>query len=169
MPGKVNPVIAESVCQVAVQIIGNDLAITLGGQAGNFELNTMLPVMAHNLLESIQLLTHAAENFARQCLAGIQANTERCTSLIEQSLALCTALAPVIGYDAAAKIAQEAHRTGKTVREIAKAQKILPEDRLKSILDPWRMTQPGTTLAGGGRVSREPRMSREPLIRSNGH
>jgi fumarate hydratase class II len=150
MPGKVNPVIAESVCQVAVQVMGNDLAITMGGQAGNFELNTMLPVMAHNLLESIELLTHAAENFSRQCLAGIQANADRCSSLIEQSLALCTALAPVIGYDAAAKIAQEAYRTGKTVREIAKMKKVLSEEKLKAILDPWRMTQPGTTLAGGG-------------------
>ncbi len=150
MPGKVNPVIAESVCQVAVQVMGNDLAITIGGQAGNFELITMLPVMAHNLLESIELLTHVAENFTRQCLTGIQANAERCSSLIEQSLALCTALAPVIGYDAAAKIAQEAHRTGKTVREIARAKKILPEEKLKAILDPWKMTQPGTTLAGGG-------------------
>ncbi len=150
MPGKVNPVIAESVCQVAVQVMGNDLAITIGGQAGNFELITMLPVMAHNLLESIELLAHAVENFTRQCLTGIQANAERCSSLIEQSLALCTALAPLIGYDAAAKIAQEAYRTGKTVREIAKAKKILPEEKLKAILDPWRMTQPGTTLAGGG-------------------
>lgn len=150
MPGKVNPVIAESVCQVAVQVIGNDLTVTLGGQAGNFELNTMLPVIAHNLLQSIQLLTHTAQNFTRQCLSGIQANKERCASLIEQSLALCTALAPVIGYDAAARIAQEAYRTGKTVREIALAQRLLPEDQLHKILDPWRMTQPGTTLAGGG-------------------
>jgi fumarate hydratase class II len=150
MPGKVNPVIAESVCQVAVQVMGNDLAVTMGGQAGNFELIVMLPVMAHNLLESIELLTHAVENFTRQCLTGIEANAERCSSLIEQSLALCTALAPVIGYDAAAKIAQEAHRTGKTVREIAMAKKVLPEEKLKAILDPWKMTQPGTTLAGGG-------------------
>ena len=110
----------------------------------------MLPVMAHNLLESIRLLTHAAENFTRQCLTGIQANTERCSSLIEQSLALCTALAPIIGYDAAAKIAKEAYQTGKTVREIAQARNILSENKLKTILDPWRMTQPGTTLAGGG-------------------
>lgn len=150
MPGKVNPVIPESVCQVAVQVMGNDLAITIGGQGGGFELNTMLPVMAYNLLQSIELLTRAVENFTRQCLMGIQANTERCSSLIEQSLAMCTALAPVIGYDAAAKIAKEAYRTGKTVREIAKAQKVLPEEKLKTILDPWRMTQPGTTLAGGG-------------------
>ncbi|MCI0528418.1 MAG: class II fumarate hydratase [Nitrospira sp.] len=150
MPGKVNPVIAESLCQVAVQVIGNDLAITIGGQGGNFELNTMLPVMAHNLLESIELLSHSVENFTRQCLTGIQANAERCSSLIEQSLALCTALAPVIGYDAAAKIAQEAYRTGKTVREIAKIKKVLSEEKLKAILDPWKMTQPGTTLAGGG-------------------
>ena len=150
MPGKVNPVIAESVCQVAAQVIGNDLAITLGGQAGNFELNVMLPVMAHNLLQSIQLLTRAVQNFTRQCITGIQANKAHCSSLIEQSLAMSTALAPVIGYDAAARISKEAYRTGKTVREIARAQKILPENRLNKILDPWRMTQPGTTVAGGG-------------------
>ncbi len=150
MPGKVNPVIAESVCQVAVQVIGNDLTITLGGQSGNFELNTMLPVMAHNLLESISLLTCSARNFDRQCIAGIRANAERCASLIELSLAMCTALAPVIGYDAAARIAKEAYQTGRTVREIAREQKVLPEARLKQVLDAWRMTQPGTTLSGGG-------------------
>jgi fumarate hydratase class II len=150
MPGKVNPVIAESACQVAVQVIGNDLAITLGGQAGNFELNTMLPVMAHNLIQSIQLLAQAVANFTRQCLDGIRANKERCSSLIEQSLALCTALAPAIGYDAAARIAKEAYETGRTVREIAKAHRVLPEAKLKEVLDPWRMTQPGTPLAGGG-------------------
>ena len=147
MPGKVNPVIAESVMMVAAQVIGNDVAITVAGQAGNFELLVMLPVMAHNLLESILLLSRASENFARRCIEGIEADRERCQATIEESLAMCTALAPEIGYDAAAEIAKEAHKTGKTVREVAEAKKVLPADRLKELLDPWRMTEPG--LAGG--------------------
>src|SRR3989304_2528569 len=104
----------------------------------------MLPGVAHNLPQPVELLTRAVQNFTRQCITGIQANKAHCSSLIEQSLAMSTALAPVIGYDAAARISKEAHRTGKTVREIARAQKILPENRLKKILDPLRMTQPGT-------------------------
>jgi len=147
MPGKVNPVIAESVMMVAVQVIGNDVTITVAAQAGNFELLVMLPVMAHNLLESILLLSRAADNFARRCVEGIQADVGRCQAGIEQSLAMCTALAPEIGYEAAAEIAKEAYRTGKTVREVAEAKKILPSDRLKHLLDPWRMTEPG--LPGG--------------------
>jgi len=140
MPGKVNPVIAESVTMVTAQVIGNDLAITVGGQAGNFELLVMLPVMAHNLLQSIELLASAANNFAARCIEGLKADEERCRNSIEQSLAMCTALAPEIGYDAAAGIAKEAYRTGKTVREIAQAKKILSEERLSALLDPWRMT-----------------------------
>ena len=108
MPGKVNPVIAESVMMVAAKVIGNDVAITVAGQAGNFELLVMLPVMAHSLLESILLLARASENFARRCIQGIQADRERCQSAIEQSLAMCTALAPEIGYEAAAEVAKEA-------------------------------------------------------------
>jgi fumarate hydratase, class II len=142
MPGKVNPVIAESVLMVAAQVIGNDLAVTIGGQAGNFELNVMMPVMAHNLLQSIGLLARSAENFTIRCIQGLRADEARNRSMIEQSLAMCTALAPVIGYDAAAKIAKEAYRTGKTVREIARAQKVLPEARLSELLDPWSMTMP---------------------------
>jgi fumarate hydratase class II len=145
MPGKVNPVIAESVIQVAAHVMGNDLAITLGGQWGFFELNTMMPVMAHNLLESIQLLAASAANFSRQCVAGIKANEERCAEMIEKSQAMCTALAPEIGYDAAAEIAKQSFKTGKTIREIAREKKVLPEERLKEVLDPWRMTQPGVT------------------------
>src|SRR6185436_9069732 len=104
MPGKVNPVIAESVTMVCAQVIGNDVTVTVGGQAANFELIVMLPVMAYNLLQSIELLSTAATNFAVKCIDGIKANEERCNSLIEESLAMCTALAPEIGYEAAAKL-----------------------------------------------------------------
>lgn len=142
MPGKVNPVIAESVTMVAAQVMGNDVTIMIGGQAANFELIVMLPVMAYNLLQSIELLARASANFSVRCVEGLTANEERCRNSIEQSLAMCTALAPEIGYEAAANIAHEAFRTGKTVRELAKSQQILPEDRLNALLDPWRMTEP---------------------------
>ena len=149
MPGKVNPVIAEAAMMVAVQVMGNDTAIMVAGQAGNFELLAMLPVMAHNLLQSIALLARAAENFAARCVEDLRANPERCQAAIEQSLAMCTALTPEIGYDAAAEIAKEAYRTGKTVREVALEKKVLPVERLDYLLDPWRMTEPG--LPGGGK------------------
>ena len=148
MPGKVNPVIAESVLMVAAQVIGNDAAITIGGQAGSFELNVMMPVMAHNLLESIRLLASSANNFADRCVSGIVANVERCNEMVEKSLAMCTALVPEIGYDAAAAIAKESYRTGKTVREIALEKAILPPERLNEILDPMRMTMPGIAAKG---------------------
>jgi len=143
MPGKVNPVIAESLTMVAAQVMGNDVTIMVGGQAANFELIVMLPVMAYNLLQSIELLARGSENFAKRCVEGLTADEERCRNSIEQSLAMCTALAPEIGYDAAAKIAKEAYRTGKTVREVARSLQILPEARLNALLDPWRMTEPG--------------------------
>ena len=148
MPGKVNPVIVESLLQVCVQVIGNDTAIMLGGQAGNFELNVMLPVMAYNLLQSIQLLAAGGKNFTVKCIAGLTANEARCEAMIEQSLAMCTALAPEIGYDAAAKIAKESYRTGKTVREVTLEQKIVSPERLKVLLDPRQMTERG--FAGKG-------------------
>ena len=150
MPGKVNPVIAESVTMVCAQVIGNDVTVTVGGQAANFELIVMLPVMAYNLLQSIELLSTAATNFAVKCINGIKANEERCNSLIEESLAMCTALAPEIGYEAAAKLAKEAYKSGKTVRQMAKAQKILSEKRLTELLDPWRMTEPGGPVGSAG-------------------
>jgi len=146
MPGKVNPVIAESVTMVCAQVIGNDVAITVAGQAGNFELLVMLPVMASNLLESIELLGRVAENLSVRCVEGIKADEKRCRDSIEKSLAMCTALVPEIGYDAAAKIAKTAYQSGKTVREIAVEQEILPESRLNELLDPWRMT--GTAVSG---------------------
>jgi fumarate hydratase class II len=150
MPGKVNPVIPESVLQVCAQVLGNDLAVTLGGQWGVLDLNTMLPVMASNLLESIHILGTAAANFAERCIAGIQANRERCLELIEQSQAMCTALAPEIGYDAAAQIAKESFASGKTVRQVAQERQILPPERLNELLDPRRMTEPGLTAGPVG-------------------
>ena len=148
MPGKVNPVIAESVVMVAAQVIGNDAAVTIGGQSGAFELNVMMPVMAHNLLESIRLLAASADNFTDRCILGLTADVERCNEMIEKSLAMCTALAPEIGYDQAAAIAKESYQTGKTVREIALEKKILPVERLNEIIDPMRMTMPGIAAKG---------------------
>ncbi|HEY5627748.1 MAG TPA: class II fumarate hydratase [Nitrospira sp.] len=150
MPGKVNPVIAESVTMVCAQVIGNDVTVTVGGQAANFELIVMLPVMAYNLLQSIELLATASNNFADKCIEGIKANEERCKSLIEESLAMCTALAPAIGYEAAAKLAKEAYKSGKTVRQVAKEQKVLPDKKLTQLLDPWRMTKPGGPVGSAG-------------------
>jgi fumarate hydratase class II len=150
MPGKVNPVIAESVTMVCAQVIGNDVTVTVGGQAAKFELIVMMPVMAYNLLQSIELLATASNNFSAKCIEGIKANEERCKSLIEESLAMCTALAPEIGYEAAAKLAKDAYKSGKTVREVAKEQKVLPDRRLADLLDPWRMTEPGGPVGSAG-------------------
>lgn len=144
MPGKVNPVIGESVTQVAAQVIGNDTAITIGGQAGNFELNVMMPMMANNILESVRLLSRVSTVFADKCINGIEADKKRCEEMIEKSLAMCTSLAPIIGYDKAAAIAKEAYATGKTVREVALEKKVLSEDELEKVLDPWSMTEPIT-------------------------
>ena len=135
MPGKVNPVIPETVLQVAAQVIGNDAVITFSGQAGNFELNVMLPLMAYNLLQSIHLLSRAVTVFGEKCIKGISANIEKCTSNLEQSLALVTAFVPAIGYDKAAAIAKEAYETGKTVREVACKARVLPEREVNKILD----------------------------------
>jgi len=146
MPGKVNPVIAESVCMVCAQVIGNHTTITIAGQSGNFEINVMMPVSAYNLLQSIGLLAAAARNFTEQCIKGIQATT-RGPEMVERGLAIGTALAPVIGYDAAANIAKEAAKTGKTIREVAREKTNLTEEELDRILDPASMTKPG--LEGG--------------------
>ncbi len=148
MPGKVNPVMCESVLQVAAHIIGCDATITICGQAGNFELNVMMPVMALRLLEAITFSAAVVKAFTEKCVVEIEANKEHCEESIEKSLAMVTALAPVIGYDAAAKLAKESFTTGKTVRELAKAQKAIDENRLNKILDPWRMTEPGIPEKG---------------------
>jgi fumarate hydratase class II len=127
MPGKVNPVIPEAVIQVAAQVVGNDTAIMMGGQAGNFELNVMLPVTAYNLLQSIELLAAAAGVFAEKCIDGINANEEACAGYIEQSLALATGLVPKIGYDQAAAVSKKAYESGKTIRQVVLEEKILTE------------------------------------------
>jgi len=142
MPGKVNPVIAESLIQVAAQVIGNDAAVSVAAQGGYFELNTMMPVAARNLLESIDLLAAAAANFGEQCLKGLSA-TERGPQMVERGLAIATALAPVIGYDAAAAIAKEAAVSGRTIREVAREKTELSDAELDRILDPAAMTEPG--------------------------
>ncbi|HTK05620.1 MAG TPA: class II fumarate hydratase [Ktedonobacteraceae bacterium] len=146
MPGKVNPVIAESLAMVCAQVMGNHTTITVAGQSGNFEINVMMPVVAYNLLQSIELLAAAASNFTEQCVKGIQA-TERGPEMVERGLAICTSLAPIIGYDAAANISKEAYKTGKTVREVAREKTSLSEEDLDRILNPENMTQPG--LEGG--------------------
>ena len=149
MPGKINPVIAESVVQVVAQVVGNDAAVLLAGQGGYFELNTMMPVAAHNILESIALLAASARNFARQCVAGITA-TAAGPEMVEKGLMLGTALAPALGYDAAAAIAKEAAANGSTIREMARQKTELTEAQLDALLNPEGMTEPGVTLAGGG-------------------
>jgi len=143
MPGKVNPVIAESLIMVCAQVIGNDVTVTLGGLYGNLELNVMLPLISHNFLESARLLGSASENFAARCVEGIEADRERCEALVEESLAMCTALVPKIGYDAAAEIAKVAFKEGRTVREVARERKLMPDDELDRLLDPRRQTEPG--------------------------
>lgn len=150
MPGKVNPVMCESTMMVCAQVFGNDAAVTWAGANGNFELNVMMPVMAHNILESIRLLGNVTDAFTEKCVVGIEANEERCRELVELSMAMVTSLAPKIGYDRAAEIAKESARTGKTVREICREKKVLQENDLESALDPIAMTQPGGTGSGGG-------------------
>ena len=139
MPGKVNPVIAESAMMVAAQVIGNDTTIALAGQGGNFELNTMLPLIAYNLLQSIDLLGSAAANLADQTVVGLEA-TERGPELVENGLMLATALAPEVGYDKAADIAKEAFKTDQTIREVAREQTDLSEEELDETLDAKKMT-----------------------------
>ena len=152
MPGKVNPVMSEMALMVAAQVIGNDATIAFAGSGigSSFELNVMMPVMAYNVLQSIDLLSRAARVFADRCVAGIEANRERCEAMVEQSLAMCTSLAPRIGYDKAAEVAKESFKSGKTVRQVAIDRKIMPEDELKHTLDPRRMTQPQPDMVGSG-------------------
>ena len=142
MPGKVNPVIPESVIQVVAQVVGNDSAISFGGQHGYFELNTMMPVVAHNLLQSLDLLASASRNFAGQCVVGLEA-TSRGPDSVENGLAMSTALTPKIGYDAAAEISKEAFKSGRTVREVAREMTSLSDSELDDLLDPAKMTEPG--------------------------
>jgi fumarate hydratase class II len=150
MPGKVNPVMSEMMLQAAAQVIGNDATIAwAGAMGGSFELHVMMPVMAYNLLQSIELLSTAARVFADRCVAGITVNEARCRALVEESLSMCTSLAPVIGYDKAAEIAKESLKTGKTVREVASESAVLPAGALDRLLDPMHMTAPQADVIGG--------------------
>ena len=148
MPGKVNPVIAEAVTMVAARVMGNHTTITVGGLGSYFELNVMMPIMAHALLESIALTASASRVFAEKAIDGITANEDRCRELLEGNLSLATALAPSIGYDEAATIAKVAFKEGKTAREVARERKSLPDAELEKVLDARAMTEPG--IPGGG-------------------
>ena len=140
MPGKVNPVMSEMMVMVCAQVLGNDLTVAVAGQGGHFELNTMLPVMAANLLDSVSILAAACRTFADRCVRGLAADEARCEEMVERSLAMVTALAPVIGYDAAAALAKEAHASGRTIRELCEEKNILPKEQLKRLLDARAMT-----------------------------
>ena len=140
MPGKANPVMSEMMLMICAQVVGNDATIGWGGAAGNFELNVMIPMMAYNLLKSVNILSAGCRLFASRCVEGIEPNEERAAALIEQSLAMVTALNEAIGYDAAAAIAKESVKTGKTVRELCIEKKVLPKEELDRLLDARRMT-----------------------------
>jgi fumarate hydratase class II len=143
MPGKVNPVLSEAMMMVCARVAGNHTTLTISGGRGNFELNVMMPVMAHALIQSITLLTSAATVLAEKCVAGITANEERCRELLEGNLSLATALAPRIGYDEAAAIAKQAFREGKTARQVARERGVLNDAELDEVLDARKMTEPG--------------------------
>lgn len=143
MPGKVNPVMCESMMQLTAKVIGNDACMTMSGAAGgNFQLNIMMPVMGHTILESIHLLSNGTNAFVEFCVDEMEANEEQCEAAVEQSLSMCTSLNPLIGYEKAAKLAKEAFASGQTIRELCLEQNLLPEDQLNEALDPWKMTEP---------------------------
>src|SRR5690606_2739947 len=143
MPGKVNPVMCESLMQVSARVMGNDQGLAMAGAAGgNFQLNIMMPMMAHTALESILLLSKATNAFVDLCAKDLEANEEACEAAVEKSLSMVTSLNPHIGYEKAAALAKEAFKTGKTIRELCTEQNILPPDVLKEALDPMSMTEP---------------------------
>lgn len=143
MPGKVNPVMAEVVNQVAFQIIGNDHTICLASEAGQLELNVMEPVLTFNLLQSLDILRNVVTVFTEKCVSGITANIERCQELVQQSIGIVTAINPHVGYETASQVAKEALATGRSVREIVIERGILSEEELNIILNPYEMTKPG--------------------------
>lgn len=143
MPAKVNPVVPEAVLQVAALVVGNDAAITLGGMGGAFQLNTMMPLIGYKLVESIETLAAAAELLAAKCVEGIEADEKRCLELASRSEAMVTALAPLIGYDAAADVAIEARRSGRTLEQVLLERQLLPPDQIARALDLRKMTEGG--------------------------
>ena len=143
MPGKVNPVMCESMMQVTARVMGNDQTITVCGAAGGqFQLNIMMPLMGHTVLESIQLLASATQAFVEFCAEGMKANVAGCEAAVEQSLSMVTSLNPLIGYKIASELAKKAFKSGETIRELCRAEGILPEDTLQDALDPMKMTEP---------------------------
>ncbi len=142
MPGKVNPVIPESLIQVCLQVIGNDLAITLAGLSGNFEINVTMPLIAYDLLQSLSLLANGVENFSKKCVKGLKADQKRCEEMIEKSLALATALTPIVGYAEGARIAKKAYLQKKTIREVVAEERLLPKEEINRLLNPRRMIAP---------------------------
>ena len=143
MPGKVNPVMCESLMQVAARVIGNDTVITTSGAAGGqFQLNIMMPVMGQTTLESIHLMANGVNAFVDFCIDGLEANPQACEASVEQSLSMVTSLNPLIGYEKAASLAKEAFKTGKTIRQLCLEQEVLPLDVLNKALDPMSMTKP---------------------------
>ena len=152
MPGKVNPVMAEVVNQVAFQVIGNDQTISLASEAGQFELNVMEPVLVYNLHQSISIMTNVFRSFSKYCIEGIAANEEACKNYVEKSIGIVTALNPHIGYEAATKVAKEALESGRSVRELCIEYKLLTAEQLNEILDPFEMTHPG--IAGSSLLTK---------------
>jgi fumarate hydratase class II len=153
MPAKVNPVIIEAVMMVCCRVLGNHTTITtagLGGVGGLLDLHVAMPVMIDALLESITLLARACHILETKCIAGLEADEARCAELIEGSLAMCTSLVPVIGYDKSAALAKDAYKQGKTVRQLALERALVPEARLTELLNPWSMTLPGGEGSAGG-------------------
>ena len=143
MPGKVNPVMCESMMQVCARVMGNDHTVAFSGATGGqFQLNIMMPVMGQTTLESITLLTNVTNAFVDFCAKDMQANPEVCEAAVEKSLSMVTSLNPYIGYEKASAIAKEAFKTGKTIRELCREQNVLPEETLDEALDPFRMTEP---------------------------
>jgi aspartate ammonia-lyase len=143
MPGKVNPSMAEMLNMVCFQVVGNDLAISMAVQAGQLELNVMMPLMNHNLLQSIEILTNAIAAFTERCVSGIVADEERCRYYVERTMGLATALNTYIGYANAAAVAKEALQTGRSIVDLVREKGLLPEDQIAAILDPRKMTEPG--------------------------
>jgi fumarate hydratase class II len=143
MPGKVNPVMAEALTQVAAQVIGNDVAVAFGGSQGNFELNVYMPMMAHNLLESIRILSNVSRVFAEKCVDGIRANVDRAKAYAESSPSIGTSLNPYIGYERAAEIIKESVKTGRSIRELVLEAGLMTDEEIDRALDIVAMTKGG--------------------------
>ena len=150
MPGKVNPVMSEMITQVAAQVIGNDAAITIGGQGGNFELNVMIPVMICNFLGSVSILANGARLFAEKCVDGLKANAERCGELLEMNPITATVLNPILGYETVAKLVKEALSRKMSVKKLAVEKGLITKEQADKAFDFRRMTEPGETTGGGG-------------------